>query len=693
MRISLPVRFFPRSLLLSLLLFLSPAVLSQSSSPSVRTHVVHQNHAQSHYYAMHVHPDTDPRSLAADLGLEYEGSLGELEDHHLFSLARTRHDTHDDPLSHKLYKRSLSTDQSIHPSILFLQKQTPSRRHEKRCPLNIRQDEIPPLVQEVAESLGITDPMFPIQWHLLNPIQLGHDLNVTGIWREGNFGENVTVAIVDDGLDMDSLDLKDNYFAAGSYDFNDHNLVPKPKLRDDQHGTRCAGEIAAVKNDVCGVGVAYRSKVAGIRILSGEISDADEAIALNYAMQVNHIYSCSWGPPDDGKSMDAPGMLIKRSFVNGINKGRGGLGSIFVFASGNGGAQEDNCNFDGYTNSIYSVTVGAVDRMGQHPYYSELCSAQLVVAYSSGSGDYIHTTDVGLEKCADRHGGTSAAAPLAAGIFALALSVRPDLTWRDLQQLCVDTAQMVDDNDPDWETVANGHKFNHKYGFGKLDAWKLVEEAKTFEHVKPQAWHHAPTVVVEEDIPDNAGNVTSYISVGEDDLRGSNLERVEHVQVRMNLTHARRGDVVIDLISPEGIVSHICTSRKYDTSNVGMVDWYFMSVKHWSPTRKWLFANVQGFLWTGELDNTSLGRTLGLHGEITFLATHPLGLFNRPRPRKTTPPPWLIRRPNSHNPPPPTDRQPPSRIRTPHRNHRPRPGRKRARHHPPIRFLAVVHRT
>jgi kexin len=569
------MRFFPRSLILSLLLFLAPSLSSSSSSPSVRTHVVHQDHAQSHYYAMHVHPDTDPRSLAADLGLVYEGSLGSLDHHHLVSLARTLHDTHDDPL----HKQSLV---ETHPSILFLEKQTPSRRHEKRCPLNIRQDEIPPLVQEVALSLDITDPMFPIQWHLLNPIQLGHDLNVTGIWREGNFGENVTVAIVDDGLDMDSLDLKDNYFAAGSYDFNDHNLVPKPKLRDDQHGTRCAGEIAAVKNDVCGVGVAYRSKVAGIRILSGEISDADEAVALNYAMQENHIYSCSWGPPDDGKSMDAPGMLIKRAFVNGINKGRGGLGSVFVFASGNGGAQEDNCNFDGYTNSIYSVTVGAVDRMGQHPYYSELCSAQLVVAYSSGSGDYIHTTDVGLDKCADRHGGTSAAAPLAAGIFALALSVRPDLTWRDLQQLCVDTAAMVDENDADWETVANGRKFNHKYGFGKLDAWTLVEEAKTFEHVKPQAWHHARTVVVEEDIPDDAALVTSYVSVGEDDLRGSNLERVEHVQVRMNLTHARRGDVVIDLISPEGIVSHICTSRKFDTSTAGMVDWYFMSVKHWS---------------------------------------------------------------------------------------------------------------
>lgn len=52
-----------------------------------------------------------------------------------------------------------------------------------------------------------------------------------------------------------------------SYDFNLHVDLPKPVLFDDHHGTRCAGQIAAVKNDVCGVGIAYASKVAGVRIL------------------------------------------------------------------------------------------------------------------------------------------------------------------------------------------------------------------------------------------------------------------------------------------------------------------------------------------------------------------------------------------------------------------------------------------
>lgn len=86
----------------------------------------------------------------------------------------------------------------------------------------------------------------------------------------------MTVAFIDDGIDHENPDLKENFVPfpltqslLGSYDYNEHKQLPTPKLWDDTHGTRCAGEVAAVKNDVCGVGVAYSSKIAGIRILSG----------------------------------------------------------------------------------------------------------------------------------------------------------------------------------------------------------------------------------------------------------------------------------------------------------------------------------------------------------------------------------------------------------------------------------------
>ena len=99
-----------------------------------------------------------------------------------------------------------------------------------------------------------------------------------------------------------------------------------------------------------------------------------------------------------------------------MREGRGGLGSIYVVASGNGGSYKDNCNFDGYANSIFTVTIGrrnfwptqlglitlwfdrealwvrcnvvfisgAVDESGHMPYYAENCASMLAVTYSSG---------------------------------------------------------------------------------------------------------------------------------------------------------------------------------------------------------------------------------------------------------------------------------------------------------------------
>ncbi|KAJ1931541.1 pheromone processing endoprotease, partial [Linderina pennispora] len=139
----------------------------------------------------------------------------------------------------------------------------------------------------------IKDPRFGDQWHLVNTVEKGHDINVTGVWRQGVTGQGVTVALIDDGLDYTSEDLLDNFDFGGSYDFNDKTKLPTPRLSDDYHGTRCAGQIAAKPNDVCGVGVAYGAKVAGIRMLSAQVYDREEIEALNYAMDTNWIYSCS----------------------------------------------------------------------------------------------------------------------------------------------------------------------------------------------------------------------------------------------------------------------------------------------------------------------------------------------------------------------------------------------------------------
>lgn len=545
------------------------------------------------YYAVHIRPEAQPESLADHLGVEYGGPLGELRNHHIFR-ASIGHQDYDhikaaiSDLKRRRRKREAGAESPhLLDHILLSQKQD----LRKRFPLVKRDDNVAKQTNdalasdlELLKGLDIKDPIFQDQWHLFNPIQVGHDLNVSGVWAQNITGKGSTVCIVDDGLDMNSDDLRDNYFAAGSYDFNDQTADPLPRLFDDRHGTRCAGEVAAVRNDVCGVGVAYDGKVSGVRILSKVISNADEATAMNYAFQENDIYSCSWGPPDDGQSMEAPDIIIERAMVTGVQEGRRGLGSIYVFAIGNGASRDDNCNFDGYTNSIYSVSVGGIDRKGLHPYYSEKCSAQLVVTYSSGSNDAIHTTDVGKNECYTNHGGTSAAGPLVAGIYALALEANRNLTWRDIQYLTVLTAVKVD-QPSDWAmNKALGKEFSHQFGYGKADAGALVEMAKTWTTVKPQAWYFSPWLHVNHPIPQADKGLASSFNVTQELLTTANLERIEHVTVTMNIKHTRRGDLSVELLSPAGMVSHIATHRRDDEARAGYIDWTFMSVAHWGET-------------------------------------------------------------------------------------------------------------
>ncbi|CDM37937.1 hypothetical protein DTO013E5_7217 [Penicillium roqueforti] len=558
------------------------------------------------FFALQLDDTTSPSHIAQILGARHEGQIGQLDGHHTFSLPREQTPQFDTLLNdlrtrRKLRRRSGAIGSSDDPldKILWSHKIAPARqRLQKRLPpvsvpyksLDKREDaQAVAFRKDAMSTLGITDPIFKEQWHLINTKQPGHDLNVTGLWLEGITGKGVATAVVDDGLDMDSYDLKPNYLPEGSWDFNEGLPEPRPLLLDDKHGTRCCGEIAAAKNDVCGVGVAYDSKIAGIRILSKPIDDVDEAAAINYAYQKNDIYSCSWGPIDDGATMDAPGILIKRAMVNGIQKGRGGKGSVYVFAAGNGASYGDNCNFDGYTNSIYSITVGAIDREGNHPPYSESCSAQLVVAYSSGSGAYIHTTDVGARECSAGHGGTSAAGPLAAGSVALALSARPELTWRDLQYLMVETAVPVSEDDGSWQNLPSGRKFSHDWGFGKVDTYTMVQLAKTWDLVKPQAWFNSPWLRVHQEIPQGDRGLLSHYTVTADQLKEANFAKLEHVTVTMNANHTRRGDISVELRSPAGIISYLSVAREKDVMPVGYEDWTFMSVAHWgeSPIGDW----------------------------------------------------------------------------------------------------------
>lgn len=61
----------------------------------------------------------------------------------------------------------------------------------------------------------------------------------------------------------------------------------------------------------------------GIRMLDGDVSDRVEAESLSHARDTVDIMSCSWGPTDDGKTVEGPGILAQEALRKGVNEVRG----------------------------------------------------------------------------------------------------------------------------------------------------------------------------------------------------------------------------------------------------------------------------------------------------------------------------------------------------------------------------------
>ncbi|TNN13562.1 Proprotein convertase subtilisin/kexin type 6 [Schistosoma japonicum] len=176
--------------------------------------------------------------------------------------------------------------------------------------------------RSVEPTVFWNDPLYPDMWYLNRASKgKGYDMNVLEAWELGYTGKGIKITIMDDGIDYTHPDLLVTYDPKASTDINGRDNDPMPNIRnrDNKHGTRCAGQIAAQgNNSICVVGIAYNAQIGGIRMLDGYITDRVEAETLHFRQDYIDIYSGSWGPEDSGKLYEGPGILAQSAFQQGI---------------------------------------------------------------------------------------------------------------------------------------------------------------------------------------------------------------------------------------------------------------------------------------------------------------------------------------------------------------------------------------
>ena len=482
-------------------------------------------------------------------------------------------------------------------------------------------------------ALPPTDQFFSEQWHLFNIGQGGGlpgvDAKVLGAW-DVTLGNGINIAVVDDGLQTNHPDLRENCPDIASnlhHDFIDVDNDPRP-TQFDNHGTAVAGVAAARQNNgtinpsdgsLLGVsGSAPEAKLVGLRLIAGPFTDLDSATALYWKPSnfVIGVSNNSWGP-FDGSGLHGPDVLTKAALEKATAEGRGGNGQITVFASGNGNqiccgsdpvlgftVYPDNSNLDGYANSRFVLAVGAVDNTGRQSFYSEPGANIMVVAPSNGGTLGIVTTDqTGVNgynplgpgnlpntDYTNDFGGTSSAAPLTAGGVALMLASSSDsLGWRDVKEILAGTARQIDQGDPDWMVNGGGFKFNHKYGGGMIDLRAAVIRARTWANLGTEISQTVtiPAKNLPINIPDGPmGSVTQTFN-----FTGQPNLRLEQIEIILDISHQHRSDLTISITSPSGFQSFLTRQHSRPLlaftgdDDVDFKDsgggWTFTTTHHW----------------------------------------------------------------------------------------------------------------
>ncbi|SED37614.1 S8 family serine peptidase [Streptomyces sp. PAN_FS17] len=417
------------------------------------------------------------------------------------------------------------------------------------------------------------DTEYSKQWDLFETTA---GMNVPGAWDVAT-GSGVTVAVIDTGYVTHS-DLGANIVAG--YDFisdatvgNDGNgrdsnpadpgdwtaanecASGDPAYGSSWHGTHVAGTIAAVTNNGKGVaGIAYGAKVSPLRVLGkcgGYDSDIIDAITWASGGTVSGVPANANVAKVINMSLGGGGACstATQSAINAaVNRG-----TTVVVAAGN-----SNANASGYSPASCAnvISVAAADRQGNRSYYSNYGTVVDIAApggetNSVAANGILSTLNSGAQGPStenyDYYQGTSMAAPHVAGLAALMKSANPALTPAQIESAIKTNSRALPG------TCSGG------CGAGLADA------AKTVQAVSGSGGSTGGTTFTSTSavsIPDNGSAIESPITVS-----GRSGNAPSALQVGVDITHTYRGDLVVDLVAPDGSTYRLKSASSSDSAD------------------------------------------------------------------------------------------------------------------------------
>lgn len=260
-------------------------------------------------------------------------------------------------------------------------------------------------------------------------------------WELQKGSRNIVVADIDTGIDYTHEDLMNNLWVnpdataadRHGYDFVNNDNMPY----DDQgHGTHTAGSIGATGGNGIGIsGVAQAVSVMGLKFLNaqGSGSTSDAIRAIDYAIAKGaRVMSNSWGGPagpgDENRALEE---AVGRANTADI---------LFVAAAGNdkGSNNDTKPTYPAAFRTPNMLTVASVQQGDGISFFSNIGPTSVHVA---APGSAVYSTMPG--NAYQAMDGTSMACPHVAGLAALILSERPELTALQVKQIIMESVDAV----------------------------------------------------------------------------------------------------------------------------------------------------------------------------------------------------------------------------------------------------------